>query len=246
MADKDNTKKLYDKFAKEYHSKRLDVKESLWNRFIEIPAMTKLVKPVVKDKNVLDLGCGSGIFTKSIKSWGANVKGCDISKNLILIAKKENPKIPFRVCDAQKTPFKNSEFDVVTSGLMLHYLKDLKPVFSEVSRITKKDGIFIFSLNHPIGECTKKKIIDNQTFHVMDPYFNNDKFEWTMLDGMKLTNYHHTFENIINTLNDCGFVVEGIIEAKPLKEFKRYNPKKYDKLCKYPSFIVFKAHKINN
>ena len=52
MDNTDYTKKVYDKFAKEYHNKRLTVMDSLWNRYIEIPAMTGLAKSVVKDKNV--------------------------------------------------------------------------------------------------------------------------------------------------------------------------------------------------
>jgi ubiquinone/menaquinone biosynthesis C-methylase UbiE len=239
-----HTKDLYDKFAKEYHNKRLVVKDSLWNRFIEVPAMTKLVKPVAKNKKVLDLGCGSGIFTKTLKSWNANVKGCDLSKNLIEIAKKENPELSFTVCNAEKTPFKKDEFDVVVSGLMLHYLKDLKPVFKEVSRIIKTNGIFIFSMNHPTTECSERRLIDNEKISILKPYFNNDSFEWTMLDGMKLTNYHHTFENIINTLNDCGFVIERLIEMQPTKEFKKYDAKAYERTSKYPSFIAIKARKV--
>lgn len=245
MDNTDYTKKVYDKFAKEYHNKRLTVMDSLWNRYIEIPAMTGLAKSVVKDKNVLDLGCGSGISTKNIQSWGGNVKGCDISKNLISIAKKENPKIPFIVCNAEKTPFKNLEFDVIISGLMIHYLKDLKPVFKEVARITRKDGTFIFSMNHPFGESYEKKIVDGVTVFVLKPYFNNDKFEWSMsIEGMKMINYHHTFENIINTLIDCGFVVERLVEMQPTKELKKYSQKAYDRTSKYPSFIAIKARKI--
>jgi len=245
MTDRNYTKKIYDKFANQYHAKRLDVKDSLWNRFIEIPAMTRLAKPVVKGKAVLDLGFGSGIFTKILQSWGANVKGSDISKNLIVIAKKENPRIQFTVCNAEKTPFKNAEFDVVTSGLMVHYLKDLKPVFKEVARLTKKDGLFIFSMNHPFGESYEKKIIDGKMVFIMKPYFNNDKFEWSMsVEGMKMINYHHTFENIISSLSDCGFVVEKLIEARPTKEFKKYNQKAYDRTSNYPSFIAIRARKV--
>jgi ubiquinone/menaquinone biosynthesis C-methylase UbiE len=208
-----------------------------------MPAMTKLVKPIVKNKKVLDMGCGSGIFTKCIKTWGADVVGCDISKNMITIAKQENPQLKFIVCNAEKTPFKNSEFDVVASGLMLHYLKDLRPAFREVSRILKKDGTFVFSLTHPIAEFSERLVINGKNMFVLQPYFNNDSYSWPMMDGMKLIYYHHTLENIINTLNDCGFVVERLIETQPTKEFKKYDAKMYDRNSKFPSFMVVKVRK---
>ncbi|MGV8140897.1 MAG: hypothetical protein ACP5NW_00485, partial [Candidatus Woesearchaeota archaeon] len=115
----------------------------------------------------------------------------------------------------------------------------------EVARITKKDGLFIFSMNHPFSESYEKKTIDGKQVLVMKPYFNNDKFEWSMnIEGMKMINYHHTFEDIITSLSDCGFVVEKLIEARPTKEFKKYNKNAYDRTFNYPSFIAIKARKI--
>ena len=149
------TKNTYDKFGKVYHKKRHNPKENFYNEYLEMPAISSLLKNIVKKKKVLDLGCGSGIFSKKLRSWGAKVTGIDLSKTLINIAQKENPEINFFVGNAEKTKFKNKEFDIVVSGLMLHYLKNLKKSFLEVSRILKNDGLFVFSMNHPVREAVE-------------------------------------------------------------------------------------------
>ena len=46
--------------------------------------------PNVKNKKVLDLGCGSGLYVKKLVKKGAKVKGIDLSPALINFAKIEN------------------------------------------------------------------------------------------------------------------------------------------------------------
>jgi ubiquinone/menaquinone biosynthesis C-methylase UbiE len=176
MTDVSYTRKIYDDFGKQYHEKRLIPNKNFWNEFIEVPAMESLLKNAVKNKQVLDLGCGSGIFTNRLKTYGANIVGSDLSKTLIEIAKKDFPKIPFYVGDAQKTTFKKDSFDIVCSSLMIHYIKDLNKLFKEVSRILKKDGKFVFSFHHPLNEITKKLKLEDRTEYIITPYFHNDKY----------------------------------------------------------------------
>ena len=233
------TKKEYNKYGAEYHKELLNSKSGFWHKYLEKPAMTSLLKPIVKNKIVLDLGCGSGIYTKKLNSFGAQVKGLDLSKSLIEIAKKENSKINFFVGDAKKTPFDNSQFDIVSSSLMVHYFKKLVPLFKEVSRILKKKGIFVFSITHPINEVITKK--DN-LFKFTD-YFHRRKYGWEMQSGMKVKNYHHTFEDIVNSLNDSGFIIERVLEKKPPLSSKKINLPAYKKAGICPSSLIIKAKK---
>lgn len=236
-----HTKKEYDKFGHDYHKKRSIPEKNFYNLYIDYPAMSSVLKNIVKGKKVLDLGCGSGIFTKQLASWGARVKGIDLSKTLVEIAKKENPKIEFLVGDARKTPFKNKEFDIMSSNLVAHYFKDLKALFKEANRILKHKGLFMFTIHHPFNEVMKKDKESRKIIKVK-PYFNNNRYTWEMA-GMTMINYHHTFENIINSLNDSGFVTERIIETKPVRAGKNIRPDYYEYTAEYPSFCLFKARK---
>jgi len=242
MTDTKHTKKTYDKYAKDYHAKITDPKD-IWHKFIEKKVMLNLIKGFVKNKKVLDLGCGSGIVSKKIASFEGKVKGIDLSPELIKIAKKENPKFDFYVGDVRKTPFKKNEFDVVYSSLVAHYIKDLNQLFKEVKRILKKGGVYAFSIHHPLMEVSKRTKINGRKKIILKPYFNNDKYKWKLANKMQMVSYHHTFENIFELLRKNDFVVERLLEPVPSKEAKKINPRRYKRAITRPSFLIIKARK---
>jgi ubiquinone/menaquinone biosynthesis C-methylase UbiE len=237
------TKRGYNKFAEMYHVKRIKG-NNFYNKYIENPAMEKFLKNEVKGRKVLDLGCGSGISTKRLHNFGAKVKGVDLSKNLIEIAKKDNPNIEFYASTGKKTPFHKNEFNIVSSGLMVHYIENLNTLFKEVSRILKKNGSFVFSLNHPVREVLESIKVGKKKYRYLDRYFVRRGAKWRFEEGMEVITYHHTFEDIINSLNDNGFVTERLIETRSKKGSKKYAPNPYEDGMNNPTFIVIKARKI--
>lgn len=244
MTDVKHTKDVYNKFGSVYHEKRQIPRNNYYNLYVEMPAMLKILKNQVKNKKVLDLGCGSGIFTKKLKQLGARVVGLDLSKSLIDIAIRENPKIDFYVADSRKTQFNNSQFDIISSSLMIHYLKNLDPVFKEANRILKKNGHFVFSFHHPFGEVIEKKKSKQQKFNIVKSYFHNDKYTWKMGEGIEMISYHHTFENISKSLFKNGFVINQIIEPKAITKGKNLNSKAFEVTNRLPSFCVIEVIKI--
>ncbi len=95
----------------------------------------------VKGKEVLDYGCGSGLYLKVLIKRGASVKGFDISEEMLKIARKKFPKLDLRLGSGYNIPFRE-KFDLVVAPLVLHYIDDWDKVFREVSRVLKKNGIF--------------------------------------------------------------------------------------------------------
>src|SRR3989344_7270142 len=112
------TAKVYDKFGKEYHKHRKD-QPNFYNSCIDMPAVLSFLKKV-KGKKIIDIGCGSGIYTRILKKKGAKVVGIDISQTLFEIAKKEVKNVEFYKAGIYKLPFKNNTFDSAISALMLH------------------------------------------------------------------------------------------------------------------------------
>jgi preprotein translocase subunit SecA len=55
-----------------------------------------------------------------------------------------------------KLPYKNSSFDIVTASLSVDYIKDLIPVFKEISRVLKKGGVFYYSNESPIASARER------------------------------------------------------------------------------------------
>ena len=94
-------------------------------------------------KIVLDYGCGTGGFSFKLVQMGAIVYGIDISKEMILLAKKhicQGIRPPeFLICDAHRTSFPDAFFDVIFGNGILHHL-DLEIAFREIARILKPGG----------------------------------------------------------------------------------------------------------
>jgi len=105
------------------------------------------------DKNfetALDLGSGTGIFSEKLATRANRVVGIDISKNLLEKAKNKcahYSNVEFLEASATNIPFAQAEFDVIISfGETISHIQDYLQVFSEVSRVLRPNGLFVFSV----------------------------------------------------------------------------------------------------
>ncbi len=100
--------------------------------------------------SILDIGCGTGFMTFSLHNIlpSANIVGCDIAYPMIEIAKQKRARneIKFISADAADLPFVNDTFDLVASNLTYQWLPDLDLAFSEVFRVLRPGGVFVFSI----------------------------------------------------------------------------------------------------
>jgi SAM-dependent methyltransferase len=109
----------------------------------------------VRNKIVLELGCGGGENLMKLASQGAVVYGIDISKNVIEHCNMLVSKSPFagridaRIGDIQAMEFPDEFFDIIYGHCVLHHL-DLEAAVAEIYRCLKKDGkgIFVEPLGH--------------------------------------------------------------------------------------------------
>lgn len=103
----------------------------------------------VTGKTVVDYGCGTGENSVHIAHHGGNVKGIDISPELIELAKERvkinnvADKTEFMVGSAYEMPLPDESVDVVLGLAILHHL-DLELASKEVFRVLKKGGRAIF------------------------------------------------------------------------------------------------------
>jgi 2-polyprenyl-3-methyl-5-hydroxy-6-metoxy-1,4-benzoquinol methylase len=120
------------------------------------PAAFKMVGNV-KGKRVLDLSCGEGYNTRILARRGAKVVGVDFSRKMIELAskreKEEKLGIDYHVSDAANLrEFRSGCFDLVTCFMVLMDIERYEDAISEVARVLKKNGRFVFSITHPCFE----------------------------------------------------------------------------------------------
>ena len=125
------------------------------NNLFEIPALFSMM-PDLKDKTILDLGCGFGEHCKRFVESGAKkVIGIDISEKMLEIAKEENSdsKITYINMPMENISQLNEKFDIVVSSLAFHYVEDFSGVVKNIYDMLNENGIFLFSQENPLCTC---------------------------------------------------------------------------------------------
>jgi predicted TPR repeat methyltransferase len=98
--------------------------------------------------SLLDLGIGSGLSSTLFHKAGLHVFGLDGSSEVLKVCKSKNFAEGLKQHDLRDLPLPYpSQFcDHVVSIAVLNSFKDLAPLFGEVARIMKTDGIFAFTV----------------------------------------------------------------------------------------------------
>ena len=93
-----------------------------------------------RGEKILDAGCGSGLYSKIIASYGAEPFGIDISEGMIQQYTKSG--MPGVVGDIEKLPF-NFKFDKILCAGALEFANDPSLAISSFSEHLKKNGTFV-------------------------------------------------------------------------------------------------------
>lgn len=109
--------------------------------------------PGVKNKTIIDVGCGNGYLVRELTKMGASVTGIDIPRKIEIARsfQKEGDE-EFLVGTAEKLPIEQSNHaDIITFFASLHHVPRslLKQAMREIKRVLKPGGIAIFV--EPIG-----------------------------------------------------------------------------------------------
>ena len=104
----------------------------------------------LKDKTVLDIGCGGGILAESMAARGARVTGIDLSDKALGVARlhllESGQKVDYRKISAedlaQEAP---SGFDVVTCLEMLEHVPDPASTVRACATLVRHGGQVFFS-----------------------------------------------------------------------------------------------------
>jgi len=92
---------------------------------------------------VLDVACGTGEFLRACDAIGAEVSGVDLSDKAIQACKKILPSGEFFSCSAEKLPFKDGSFDIVTCLGSLEHFIDPVASLKEMVRVAKSGASFV-------------------------------------------------------------------------------------------------------
>ncbi|SKC99241.1 Methyltransferase domain-containing protein [Chitinophaga ginsengisegetis] len=205
--------------------------------------------PGLKDKKVLDLGCGFGWHCRYAREQGAQfVVGVDISARMLERARAttHDTAIEYRQQAIEDIDFADGSFDVVISSLALHYVAAYEVVCRKVFRCLAAGGTFVLSVEHPVFTALAAQDWyydeQGQRLHWPVDNYQQETLRQTRFLDTDVVKYHRTVATLLNTLMDAGFRITTIAEPQPTAEVIAAYPEMKDE-TRRPIFLLVAAVK---
>lgn len=119
-----------------------------------------------RDLRVLDVGCGDGSITAEVaKMLGVSKENMVCTELDSVTPGKSESLTRVAVTQENPLPFENHSFDVVIASEVLHHVPDVTRMISEISRVTKKEGIVLVrEHNLNLGKAYNMNIYDSAQY----------------------------------------------------------------------------------
>lgn len=153
-------------------------------------------------ERILDVGCGTGLFTRDVLNCGAVVTGVDLSGPMLAKALGRNAGRDFSgLCaDMGALPFPDNCFDKVFSMTAIEFTADAGRVVAELDRVARKGACVVVA-----------------TLNSLSP--------WAERRKLKAQNGHDLFQKIwFRSPDDMGLLVPGKSACKTAVHFPKDAP----------------------
>ncbi len=142
-----NPEEAYDLWASAYDSQpdnlMLALDEEIFSALLEeIP---------VKDKTIVDVGCGTGRHWKTIMDKEPKkLVGYDVSEGMLALLRKKFPESKtHKLFSNYLSGLENESCDIIISTLTIAHIENIEEAFNEWNRVLKPDGEIIITDYHP-------------------------------------------------------------------------------------------------
>ncbi|TDN76274.1 MULTISPECIES: class I SAM-dependent DNA methyltransferase [Pseudonocardia] len=106
---------------------------------------------------VADIGCGSGRVADHLARHGVRPHGVDLSPEMVRVATRDHPGIPFEVADLRRLPFADGGLAGAVAWYSLMYLApdQRAAAFAEIARVLAPGGLL--AAGFKLGDDTPRR-----------------------------------------------------------------------------------------
>ena len=144
-----NQEDLFDEYAYDWWNKTGNYK--LLHKLNPLRLEYILSRLEIKNKKILDIGCGGGILSEELSKMGAKGTGIDSSKKSIIIAKEhaKEQDLEIEYINGSILDVSNlGEYDCVVCFEMIEHIHDQKKLIKKIGNISqKKSHLFMSTIN---------------------------------------------------------------------------------------------------
>ncbi|HEX2535717.1 MAG TPA: methyltransferase domain-containing protein [Chitinophagaceae bacterium] len=130
---------------------------------------------------VLDVGCGNGVISRSLGEQGFRVRGIDISEKTIEKAKSLNrfPNVRFEVVSAEQLVADGQRYHAVICSEVLEHLHEPGKLLSTLHNVLHENGILIVTV--PNGNGPRELFVTRPVIALQ----KNNGLAWRLVKGVK-------------------------------------------------------------
>jgi len=218
----------YDPFARAFET---HAATSAYNAFYDRPAVLELLGDV-RGLRLLDLGCGPGLYAEELVARGADVTAVDASPEMVALARRRlGPGVDVRVhdLDAPLVWLADASYDVALLALVIHHVEDRALLLAEAHRVLRSGGRLVVSTTHPTADWLRTG----------GGYFDREDLEETWQQDWKVRYRKQPLEAWCAEFTEAGFLIERLVEPRPLEGMRDDHPEIHRHLSENPGFIAF-------
>jgi len=180
----------------------------------QIPEAELRVLGDVRDRDVLELGCGAAQWSIALAKAGARPVGLDLSDRQLEHARalmaRAGVEFPLVHASAEAVPLPDSSFDIVFCDYGATTFSDPYRTVPEAARLLRPGGLLAFSHSSPILSITWASDAERPGDRLIADYFGMHQFEYE-----ESTDFNLPYGEWIALFRKSGFEIEDLIETRP-------------------------------
>jgi ubiquinone/menaquinone biosynthesis C-methylase UbiE len=142
----DANRAYYDAFSARYERRRAGHDPGGYHDLLDELEAT-LVERYGRDRDVLEVGCGTGLVLERIGRFARRAEGIDLSPGML--AKARERGLLVHEGSATALPFDDASFDVTCSFKVLAHVPEIERALAEMVRVTRSGGFILPEFYNP-------------------------------------------------------------------------------------------------
>jgi ubiquinone/menaquinone biosynthesis C-methylase UbiE len=142
----DSNRAYYDAFSEGYETHRGENDPGGYHDLLD-ELEAEFVARWGRGKDVLEVGCGTGLVLRRVAQFARSARGVDLSPGMLQKARERG--LDVLEGSATALPFGDESFDVCCSFKVLAHVPEIGRALGEMARVTRRGGIVLAEFYNP-------------------------------------------------------------------------------------------------
>lgn len=144
----ESNRAYYDAFSEGYEAHRGDNDPGGYHDLLD-ELEAGFVERFGRGRDVLEVGCGTGLVLQRIREFAKTARGVDLSPGMLELARERGLDVVEG--SATSLPFDDGSFDVTCSFKVLSHVPEIDLALAEMARVTRTGGVVLAEFYNPIS-----------------------------------------------------------------------------------------------